>query len=144
MSIGKKYVSQYCANSTAENWWPGEEEPCRHGDQGGYLCGCGTTGCNYDEVTTGYVSMKDRFTRVMIGLFVVVMIGLIVVFCYSYCFDRMKIFPQQFQQDNGQNRKKASPLTKVAIVVAFGATCYIIGFFVGGGSNQNHCEITKS
>ena len=69
-------------------WWAGEGEPCRDGDQGGYQCGCSFTGCNYDEVTAGYVSMEDRFARIMMGLFIAVMIGVTVVFCCSCCFSQ--------------------------------------------------------
>ena len=140
MCPGKKYVSQYCANSTSEVWWAGDGEPCRYGDQGGYQCGCSFTGCNYDEVTAGYVSMEDRFAKIMMGLFIAVMLGVTVVFCCSCCCHRAKNkkpSPQQFQQQNGQPRKKASPLTRVAIVVGFVAACYIISFFVKGGSNKN-------
>ena len=86
--------------------------------------------------------MEDRFAKIMVGLFIAVMLGLIVVFCCSCCCHRAKNKkpgPEQIQQPNGQQgkRKKASPLTRVAIVVGFVALCYIISFFVEGGSNRN-------
>ena len=43
-NTGLHHASQYCANSTEQEWWRGDEEPCRYGNEGGYQCGCSMSG----------------------------------------------------------------------------------------------------
>ena len=82
--------------------------------------------------------MEDRFSRIMFGLFIAVLVGLVAVFCCSCCCNRIENKkPSPLQQGNIPKKKKTPAAVRVAIIIGFVALCYIVSFFVEGGGHKN-------
>jgi len=146
---GLHHSSQYCANSTEETWWRGDREPCRYGNEGGYQCACRQSGCNFDEETSGYISMETRFKMLLFFIFMFIMVIVILIFCCKCCCrkkspSKNNLHPQPPQHHpppapHGPRRQRRMNMKqRVLLVVGFVCFAYIVSFFVEGGSNKSH------
>jgi len=78
---GSWYQSQFCSNTTSEDWWS-PASTCRYGEEGGFVCGCDYHGCNYDNHSVGYVPLKDRLLPIF---FFILWCGIIILCCMCCC-----------------------------------------------------------
>ena len=104
--------------------------------------------CNFDEETSGYISMEDRFKMLLFFIFIIIMVILILIFCCKCCCSKKSspknnLHPQQPhnppQPPHGPRRQKRMNMKqRVCLVVGFVCLMYIVSFFVEGGSNKSH------
>ena len=91
--------------------------------------------CNFDEVTSGYIPMEDRFTRILVLLGIAVVVAIIGLVCCKLCCCRHNTntpHPQQHpQQKPIPRRRHLNMKGKIAIVVGFVCIIYILSFFIG-------------
>jgi len=78
---GNIYQSQYCSNSTQEDWHHNGPR-CQYGRDGGYKCACDYNGCNYDRNSAGYASLKERLLPVFLTM---LWAGLFIFCCCCLC-----------------------------------------------------------
>ena len=104
--------------------------------------------CNFDEETSGYISMETRFKMLLFFIFIIIMVILILIFCCKCCCRKKSspknnLHPHQPhnppQPPPGPRRQKRMNMKqRVLLVVGFVCFAYIVSFFVEGGSNKSH------
>ena len=106
--------------------------------------------CNFDEETSGYISMETRFKMLLFFIFMFIMVIVILIFCCKCCCrkkspSKNNLHPQPPQHHHpppaphGPRRQRRMNMKqRVLLVVGFVCFAYIVSFFVEGGSNKSH------